>query len=101
MTKKPDTVTEDDQSFNDFSPPNSSNFGTPSWAAELSHVIQNFDKMTTEEVDPMATTKSTLPKDLSKKELVNEVAEFVSKITNEGREPKLRKQHIIDYIGKK
>ncbi|RGB36760.1 kinase-like domain-containing protein [Rhizophagus diaphanus] len=57
---------------------------------ELSNFIENFNNLDTREIE------TTMPTSFS--EDINKIIEFIAKIINEGKEPKLRKQYILNYF---
>src|SRR5438046_1393456 len=70
---------------------------------ELSQTIQNFRKMTTNEIEPTTSTSKQiinenilLEKDFSI--MVNEIVDIIFKEYNKGIEWKVIKQHVLDYI---
>ncbi|POG67829.1 kinase-like domain-containing protein, partial [Rhizophagus irregularis DAOM 181602=DAOM 197198] len=67
---------------------------------KLSDFINNFDLISTNaDIDLLVlTSKNVIPKDKDLKTVVDGIAQFIFKITNEGREPTLRKIHILEYF---
>jgi TPR repeat protein len=57
---------------------------------ELSNFIKNFNNLDTKEIETIIPTIMS--------EDVNKMVVFITKIVNEGREPRLRKQYILDYF---
>jgi TPR repeat protein len=98
MIKKMDVITENpqlsnEQEFNE--PPLSTN--NLESQGELSHLIQNFNKMNTKEIDNIAVTNElSSKKDFNR--IVDEINDYMIKLTNKRIEWQLLKQHIIDYF---
>ncbi|GBC05372.1 hypothetical protein RclHR1_00620012 [Rhizophagus clarus] len=61
-----------------------------SLTGELSNFIKNFNNLDTGEIDTVIPT--TVSDD------INKIVGFITKMVNEGKEPKLRKQYILDYF---
>ncbi|EXX66850.1 uncharacterized protein OCT59_023636 [Rhizophagus irregularis] len=61
-------------------------------------VIQNFNKMDMKEIEP---TTQVINEDIYEEYLsiiIDELVSFYFKMTNEGKEENIRKQHILDFI---
>jgi TPR repeat protein len=94
------SVSTDGQKFNPTNIDPSSNSDNHSLHGEMSHFIQNFNKMSTKEIETITLINENMPLEKNLNKIVNDIVNYIFKIDNEGKKSTLIKNNkdILDYF---
>ncbi|EXX53387.1 Cdc15p [Rhizophagus irregularis DAOM 197198w] len=100
MITKTDAITENFQLSGEQEINDASNTNNSESQGDLSQLIQDFNKMNTKEIDSMVVLSKqknlTTEKDFNR--LIDEISDFIYKLSNKGTAWKLIKRQFIEYL---